>query len=528
MVSFQDNMFHSSQVYDTNNDGVLQEDDLYEVLSAMMMENGMEFDETELKHLANVLFRDGCKEGKDHLTLDDFKEQLSRQEGLLTNLGIMINKWLVPAKPEKKKTLLEKLPFHVATRKYWANNLRLWILLIFLANLVIMAQQVYFYRDFATLNGYIPNAFMLVARACGRTLSFNSALILVLVLRTAITSLTRIGFSRILPLEHHIYIHKVTGIIIFFQASIHSIAHLCNFALNVQPNPVKFVLLNYNYNNYYGKDFMQAHQDGDVYSLPPKCVLVTKNDSAASMCPDGSFPEEEELGPASYTEEWLCQACNSSLGAKPWNYHEWLLTSKPNLFGLIPGLANPTGIALMAIMAIIFVCSLPFIRRRGFFEIFYFSHLLYWPYFPLIIFHAPKPWRWIIGPLTVWILDKTLRAVKVYFGSGSSQIKTGMILPSSVTGLVVKRPPKFNFNAGDWVFVNIPAVASHEWHPFTISSAPEVKSSFKSIGAGLSCILYSSIGRRTVHPSHPQRGGVDAKVARVDQGGVREAGGGSI
>ena len=251
MVSFQDNMFHSSQVYDTNNDGVLQEDDLYEVLSAMMMENGMEFDETELKHLANVLFRDGCKEGKDHLTLDDFKEQLSRQEGLLTNLGIMINKWLVPAKPEKKKTLLEKLPFHVATRKYWANNLRLWILLIFLANLVIMAQQVYFYRDFATLNGYIPNAFMLVARACGRTLSFNSALILVLVLRTAITSLTRIGFSRILPLEHHIYIHKVTGIIIFFQASIHSIAHLCNFALNVQPNPVKFVLLNYNYINYY-------------------------------------------------------------------------------------------------------------------------------------------------------------------------------------------------------------------------------------------------------------------------------------
>ena len=53
-------------------------------------------------------------------------------------------------------------------------------------------------------------------------------------------------------------------------------------------------------------------------------------------------------------------------------------------------------------------------------------------------------------------------------------IKKGMILPSSVTGLVVERPAKFNFSAGDWVFVNIPAVAAHEWHPFTISSAPEV------------------------------------------------------
>ena len=131
--------FYIFQVYDTNNDGVLKEDDLYEVLRAMMEENMMEFEEEQLKHLANVLFKDGCKEGQDHLTLDDFKEQLSRQEGLLTNLGIMINKWLVPAKSEAKKTLLqkllEKLPFHMATRGYWANNLRLWILLIFVTNI---------------------------------------------------------------------------------------------------------------------------------------------------------------------------------------------------------------------------------------------------------------------------------------------------------------------------------------------------------------------------------------------------------
>ena len=143
----------------------------------------------------------------------------------------------------------------------------------------------------------------------------------------------------------------------------------------------------------------------------------------------------------------------------------------------------------MAIVAIIFICSLPFIRRRGHFEIFYFTHLLYWPYFPLIILHAPQSWLWCVGPFTVWLLDKTLRVVNVYFGSGATVVKKGMILPSSVTGLVVERPAKFNFsagdfnfnfnfkfnfNAGDWVFVNIPAVAAHEWHPFTISSAPEV------------------------------------------------------
>ena len=116
-------------MYDTNNDGVLREDDLYEVLRAMMMENGMDFEGEELKHLSNVLFTDGCKEGRDHLTLDDFKEQLSRQEGLVANLGIMINKWLVPARKEAKRTLVQrvqdKLPRHMITREYWANSLQI-------------------------------------------------------------------------------------------------------------------------------------------------------------------------------------------------------------------------------------------------------------------------------------------------------------------------------------------------------------------------------------------------------------------
>merc|ERR1712083_116750 len=52
------------------------------------------------------------------------------------------------------------------------------------------------------------------------------------------------------------------------------------------------------------------------------------------------------------------------------------------------------------------------------------------------------------------------------------------VLPSKVTNLIIDRPPGFNFCAGDWVFIKIPAVASSEWHPFTISSAPEVQGQF--------------------------------------------------
>ncbi len=41
--------------------------------------------------------------------------------------------------------------------------------------------------------------------------------------------------------------------------------------------------------------------------------------------------------------------------------------------------------------------------------------------------------------------------------------------------LVINKPRKFRYKPGDYIYINIPAVASFEWHPFSISSAPEHK-----------------------------------------------------
>lgn len=56
---------------------------------------------------------------------------------------------------------------------------------------------------------------------------------------------------------------------------------------------------------------------------------------------------------------------------------------------------------------------------------------------------------------------------------GKTYVSSGSLLASRVTHLVVRRPPLFHFTAGDYVFVNVPAIAAYEWHPFTISSAPD-------------------------------------------------------
>ena len=41
--------------------------------------------------------------------------------------------------------------------------------------------------------------------------------------------------------------------------------------------------------------------------------------------------------------------------------------------------------------------------------------------------------------------------------------------------MVIERPKDFKFTAGDYIYIRIPDIALFEWHPFTISSAPELK-----------------------------------------------------
>lgn len=84
-------------------------------------------------------------------------------------------------------------------------------------------------------------------------------------------------------------------------------------------------------------------------------------------------------------------------------------------------------------------------------------------------------WNRLVGPGALFIiLEKLLRLRNRMTGKGRTFINYAILLPSSVTHIVCRKPPNFNFHAGDYVYLNMPAIASYEWHPFTISSAPEL------------------------------------------------------
>jgi len=152
---------------------------------------------------------------------------------------------------------------------------------------------------------------------------------------------------------------------------------------------------------------------------------------------------------------------------------EWLFTSRPGVFGLVPGWAFPTGICLWIILSIMVLCSMRWVRESGNFEVFYWTHFCYLPFWLLCVLHAPNFWKWFIGPFCIFAMEKMISLYKSHSEEGKSYVTTGVVLPSRVVCLVIKRPPNFSFKPGDYVYLNIPSIAQFEWHPFTISSAPE-------------------------------------------------------
>ncbi|KAL3884555.1 hypothetical protein ACJMK2_024688 [Sinanodonta woodiana] len=144
--------------------------------------------------------------------------------------------------------------------------------------------------------------------------------------------------------------------------------------------------------------------------------------------------------------------------------------------GFVGASAFITGWLLDLILIVMVICSMPFVRRRGYFQVFYWTHILYVPFWILIILHGPSFWKWFLGPGLLFVLEKISRSKFIKKARyGNTYIEEVNLLPSKVTHLVISRPPNFNFQPGDYVFVQIPAIATHEWHPFTISSAPEMK-----------------------------------------------------
>ena len=53
----------------------------------------------------------------------------------------------------------------------------------------------------------------------------------------------------------------------------------------------------------------------------------------------------------------------------------------------------------------------------------------------------------------IFIAEKLYRVISFLLGRGYTVIDEGVSLPSKVTYLKIKKPPKFNYSPGDWCFI---------------------------------------------------------------------------
>jgi Ca2+-binding EF-hand superfamily protein/predicted ferric reductase len=144
------------------------------------------------------------------------------------------------------------------------------------------------------------------------------------------------------------------------------------------------------------------------------------------------------------------------------------------LFTFELSIGYPTGVFELLLHLLILLFSMSYVRKRGFFQLFYWLHMLNIPWLLVMLVHARHLYKWLIIPAICYAIEKILRYRKIKSNKfGDTFIEEVLLLPSKVTHLVIRKPPKFTFKPGDYIFINIPIIAKYEWHPFSISSAPE-------------------------------------------------------
>ncbi len=136
----------------------------------------------------------------------------------------------------------------------------------------------------------------------------------------------------------------------------------------------------------------------------------------------------------------------------------------------VTNLAMGTGVLLTLVGVLIWVFALPFVRRSQRFELFWVAHRAYLPWLALAVLHTPRTWPWMALPLALLAVERVSRSMRKVRATRALALEP---LVSGVTRVTIARPAGFAFRAGDYVFLRVPLVARGEWHPFTISSAPE-------------------------------------------------------
>jgi len=122
--------------------------------------------------------------------------------------------------------------------------------------------------------------------------------------------------------------------------------------------------------------------------------------------------------------------------------------------------------------------------RKYYHELFYWSHHFSLILFFVMLWHATMSWYFITAGLILYAVDHMIRFsrcvginVNVEYANVVDNGDSSVVFLSYKASMpslfsLSTKPKQFSYEMGQYVFVNIPDISIAEWHPFTISSAP--------------------------------------------------------
>ncbi|RNA12749.1 Cytochrome b-245 heavy chain [Brachionus plicatilis] len=307
------------------------------------------------------------------------------------------------------------------------------------------------------------------ARASALCIELNSAAILLLVCRNLISFLRNLLCCKpkvVRIFDKHVTFHRYLGYLIIFFSIIHTVAHVHNL----------------------------------------ESFVLARN---AEYVPSSSTTKEEELLSGLFSTL-------SSLNKRP-NGSFINPVENENSVPIFEGFKLLSGVSgiIMCISLSIMASSSSENIRKPFYNLFWYSHQIFAAVYFLFLFihgaqkvvkhqtnledhnpqqcyliysewpikteskqcdipkfegHFPDSWIWVLPSIVLYLVERLVRFIR-----SLRKFKLAVFVkhPSNVIELQIEKVNRIKHRAGQYIFLNVSEISFFEWHPFTITSAPD-------------------------------------------------------
>jgi len=170
----------------------------------------------------------------------------------------------------------------------------------------------------------------------------------------------------------------------------------------------------------------------------------------------GTYKYQEDNVPSSFKSSGQFAAWPGDILSIPMQYH-------------VDNYTTPLIVLVWVLMIVMGVCANYLIRRANF-ELFYYTHFFFLVIYGAALLHASSLWPTFIVGLSLWVTDRLIRFTRGCQVAHVSVFETYNELTILEIDTLDGQP--CSFLEGQYAFLNVPALSTLQWHPFTISSSP--------------------------------------------------------